>query len=254
MKTLKFLTIIALLSLAVEGMTPAASAAASLPNQMQLSGWPRYSSDVGAAPALHGNTRMTLDFRQLRCDEETDWDQGTDSDEPYVLFLVANLRTGYFLVERTDVFSDVDTGETRTRLGNPRLWGPNDNAAAITNATDMIILATVMENDAAEAGEVVSFIQPILAANMLIYANNGSSHTTIVSNLRRDMDNAIDLAAIASGPTNPDDRLGSTLELVLTHANLDGAAAGGTVDLSLRFRDSGEDATYRVFFRLLRAA
>ena len=228
--------------------------AAFLPNRLQLHAQLGYSNDVVAAPFLHGNTRFTLDFRQLRCDEETDWDQGTNSDEPYILFLVANLRTGYVLVERTEGIDDMDTGETRTPLGSPRLWGPNDNTAAITNATDMIILAAVMENDASEPGEIVSFIQPILAANLLIYINNGSSRATIVTNLRRDMDNAIDLAAVASGPTNPDNRLGSTQELALTHANLDAAAAGGTVDLSLRFRDSGEDATYRVFFRLLRAA
>lgn len=208
---------------------------------------------AGAAPlAHHGNTRFTLDFRQLRCDEETDVDQGTNSDEPYVVFLTINRITGSFQVERTRVFDDVDTGETRTRLGSPRLWGPNDTGAAITNASDMIILAAVMENDASEASEIVTLIRPILFGNYMTYVNSRLTRATIVSNLLRDMDNALDVAAFSSGPTNPDDRLGHSQELVLSHTNLDNAAAGQTVDLSLRFRDSGADSTYRVFFRLLR--
>lgn len=206
-----------------------------------------------APPAHHGNTRFTLDFRQLRCDEETDWDQGTNSDEPYVVFLTINRNTGSFQLERTRVFDDVDTGETRTRLGSPRLWGPNDTGASITNASDMIILAAVMENDSSEASEVVTLARPILFGNYMTYVSSRLPRAAIVSNLLRDMDNALDVAAVSSGPTNPDDRLGHTQEVVLSHTNLETAAAGQTVELSLRFRDSGADATYRVYLRLLRA-
>jgi hypothetical protein len=211
-----------------------------------------HSQVVSAAPtSAHGNTRFTLDFRQLRCREETDWDQGTASDEPYVLFFVTNTATGQADVLRTEVFSGVDTGETRTRLGQPRLWGLNNNAASpLPNASNIIVLAAVMENDASEAGEIVTGIRPILGANLLMYVRNGFTRATIVSNLRSDMDNAIDMMAVASGVSNPDDRIGRTQELLLTHTNLNDAAAGRAVDLSIQFRDSGEDATYIVSFRL----
>ncbi|MFN8494212.1 MAG: hypothetical protein U0350_41825 [Caldilineaceae bacterium] len=210
-----------------------------------------FAHPAEAAPvASHGNTNFTLDFLQLRCVEETDWDQGTASDEPYVIFFVANMSTLNGLVKRTEVFKDVDTGNTRTREGQPRLWGLNNTAAAITNASDLIILAAVMENDASEASEIVTTIQPILLANLVAYRRAGLSRATIVSNLRRDMNNAIDIAAVASGVTNPDDRLGDTQELALTHTNLNTAASGQVVDFTLRFRDSGEDATYTVVFRL----
>lgn len=213
---------------------------------------PLFAAPLDGTMANHGATRFTIDFYRLKCVEETDWDQGTNSDEPYAVFFWGNTRTLQSNVEATAVFGDVDSGETRTRLGSPRLWGPNDAAAGITNASEMIVLGAVMENDASSAAQIVTMLRPILAANLLIYVRNGLDRATIVSNLRRDMNNALDTAAQATGITNPDDRLGGALEFTFSHANLDTAAGGTAVDRSVRFRDNGEDATYDVIIRLSR--
>ncbi len=56
------------------------------------------------------------------------------------------------------------------------------------------MLAAGMENDASEAGEIVTALQPIMLTNLLAYVQAGLTSVTIVGNLRREMDNAIHTA------------------------------------------------------------
>ncbi len=216
-----------------------------------------------SAVAHQADTRFKLDFYELKCLEETDLDgngavdAGTSHDEPYVIFFVSNLRQpgNLFLTgsaSRTAVFGNVDTGDVRRDAANPRLWGFNGTAAPVVNASDLIVLAAVIEHDSSSADAIVAAVQSVLVENLNAYVAQGNSRATIVEKLIRDMNAAIDTEALATANhiTNPDDRLGGAKEPHLTHGNLDSAAAGSTVYLSLEFRDSAEDATYRVKVRL----
>jgi hypothetical protein len=203
------------------------------------------------AQAHHANTLFRITFDQLHVDEETDWDGGTAHDEAYAVFFVADL--GGFpapaMAFRTEVFDNLDSGERRNRV-EPRLWGLAGADARVANADNVLILAAVMEHDESTAGDVRTAVQLALPALLLGYQNAGLSRATIVENLRRDMDAVLDNAAFVSGPANPDDRIGRTLELRFDHADLDAAAGGIAVTRSARFRDGGEDATYHVRIRL----
>ncbi|MFN8557233.1 MAG: hypothetical protein U0531_07755 [Dehalococcoidia bacterium] len=197
--------------------------------------------------AAHGNTPLKVRFHQVHAVEESD---GLGSDEIYVVFFIADL-SGLVPVGRTvrtEIFQDMDTGERRTRTV-PHLWG-GAAGAPLPNADNLIILGAVMENDGSDAGEVVVTVQGLMIANLIGAVAPGRTRADIVADLRTAMNNALDVAAFASAPLNPDDRLGGATEFRLTHANLDSAAAGVPVELTQRFRDNGEDATYRVTIRI----
>lgn len=77
--------------------------------------WP----DVGAI-ALND---VAVHYTGLICFGETDWDQSSDSDEPYVILGMVyplNLQSGFAKGEsstmRSGVYSDVDSGESRPDL------------------------------------------------------------------------------------------------------------------------------------------
>jgi hypothetical protein len=203
------------------------------------------------AQAHQANTLFRITFDQLHCEEETDWDGGSIHDEAYVVFFIADL-SGFpapAMAVRTDVFTDLDTGDRRNR-SEPRLWGLAGADTRIGNADNVLILAAVMEHDDSTAGDVRTAVQLAMPALLLGYQNAGLSRATIVDNLRRDMDALLDNAAFVSGPANPDDRIGRTMEFRFSHDDLTTAEAGNAVTRSVRYRDGGEDATYNVRIRL----
>src|SRR4029077_13245164 len=63
-----------------------------------------------AAPV---NTPLTISFFYLKCNEDTDeW----NDDEPYVVFFVANLKSGVLATtdaKRSTLFGGVDAGDVR---------------------------------------------------------------------------------------------------------------------------------------------
>ena len=76
------------------------------------------SADAAAA-ALY-----TLSYVGLYCSEESSWDQGSNSDEPYVSFNMYD-DSNRSWARRTVVYSDVDRKETRGPNPNPMvLFGP----------------------------------------------------------------------------------------------------------------------------------
>jgi len=190
-----------------------------------------------------------VEFNRLQCVEETDWDGGSDSDEPYVVFAVARVNglASSVIVQKSSVFSDVDTGETRGEIRT--LWGLNGTAQPI-NLGQLVILAQVMEHDSSSPTQVVSLVQATMTANLMAYVTGGLSFAQIRSNLARDLHNLCGTAASATGFGNPDDRLDGAHEMVWTAADLVTAAGGSPVERELRFRDSGQDATYDVRFKL----
>jgi hypothetical protein len=202
---------------------------------------------AAASPAAAQN--FFIEFNRLQCVEETDWDGGTASDEPYVIFAVVRVSgiSSSVIVSKSSVFSGVDTGETRGEVRT--LWGFDGTAQPI-NLGQLIVLAEVMENDGSSAAEVRTTVQAGMTANLFAYVAAGLTFAQIRANLARDLHNLCGTAAMASAPGNPDDRIASAREMVWTADDLATAAGGTPVERELRFRDSGQDATYDLRFKL----
>jgi uncharacterized protein with LGFP repeats len=75
-------------------------------------------------------------YNGLFCPEESDWDQGTNSDEPYVVIGIVS-PTGTTTTMRTDPYSDVDSGETR----------PDSIELYRGKPIGLVLNVLVMEND-----------------------------------------------------------------------------------------------------------
>jgi len=205
-----------------------------------------------AAPV---NTPLTISFFQLRCIDDT---SEANSDEPYVVFFVANLKSGLVATtdaKRSTLFGDVGAGDERVELTvdwskkpafNPHpvmLWGIKGQPAPLLDPNDIIILAAVMENDSSSPDAVVSAVDSVLAAKLQAYRVNGFSRAKIVEKLITDMNGAID-AAIVTGVIDKDERLGPAKEFQLTAQDLEQARSGATVFKNRAFY--GDDAIYKV--------
>jgi hypothetical protein len=205
-----------------------------------------------AAPV---NTPLTISFFYLKCNEDTDeW----NDDEPYVVFFVANLKSGVLATtdaKRSTLFGGVDAGDVRLEQTvdfskNPpislhpvMLWGTKGKPAPIANPNDIIILAAVIENDSSSPDSVVSAVDTSLAAKLQVYRANGFSRAKIVEKLITDMNGAID-AAFLTGVPDKDERIGTAKEIQLTSENLENARNGSTVFKYRQFY--GDDASYKV--------
>jgi hypothetical protein len=210
---------------------------------------------VPSATAAPVNTPLTVSFYKLRCVDDT---SEANDDEPYVVFFVANLKSGPLATtdaKRSTLFGDVDAGEDRLEATldyskNPiisvhpvMLWGIKGKPAPIINPNDIIILAAVIENDSSSPDSVVSAVDTALAAKLQIYRANGFSRAKIVEKLITDMNGAID-AAFLTGGLDKDERLGTAKEFQLTSQDLEQARNGSTVFRTRAFY--GDDAIYKV--------
>jgi hypothetical protein len=68
-----------------------------------------YWPDTGAIELAN----VTVRYKGLICFGETDWDQGSSSDEPYLIFGVVPVETEKPSAPRTRIYEDVDGGDTR---------------------------------------------------------------------------------------------------------------------------------------------
>lgn len=208
-----------------------------------------------ASHAAPVNTPLTISFFQLRCIDDT---VEANADEPYVVFFVANLKSGIVAAtdaKRSTLFGDVGAGDERVELTidwsktpafNPHpvmLWGIKGKPAPILDPNEIIILAAVMENDSSSPDSVVSAVDSILAAKLQVYRANGFSRAKIVEKLITDMNGAID-AAVITGVIDRDERLGPAKEFQLTSQDLEQARNGSTVFKNRAFY--GDDAIYKV--------
>jgi hypothetical protein len=92
-----------------------------------------------------GYDRHLVQVRYLgfHCDEESDWDQSTGSDEPY--FIVSVLGANKAVTKRFGPYEDVDTGTAKTELNDVTtvsLDVPADNVTA-----PIYLAAAAMEHD-----------------------------------------------------------------------------------------------------------
>ena len=194
---------------------------------------------------------FSLSFSALACLRETGslaWDaleavQGmVASDEPYVLIFVVNLwYPSNGKVFRSNVFSDVDTGERRFQT--IPLWG-----GALPDPSDLVVLVQVMEHDQTDVNRLTQSLEP-LKTYAAPYVQLGWGRDAIADKLRQQMGRLVDNGTIYGGP-NRDDRVGGVQELRITSANTASAAAGTIVETVVEGNGSG--GLYRAHFELRR--
>ena len=185
---------------------------------------------------------IEISFRKLHCTET----QGEgSSDEPYVIFFIADLGSGPLtkaITRCSGKFGDVDDDETHTRRRALPLWGIDGAPAPIKNPDDVLILVGLMENDDSTMKAVVNAVQASLSVSVNQLRIDGLSRADLVKKLIQSMNGALDLGA-ASGGINMDERLGSVQEFRLCTEFLNDVRSGKQVHESLHFN---KDGRYRV--------
>jgi len=231
---------------------------------MLIAAAPREAAAQGVNPALQGTVGgpggvlappprpplhpwvtapYTLNFTRLECVRES---YGQGSDEPYVLFMVANIESKSVDIIRTSVFSDVDTGENRYQT-IPLWGGPMPSG----NPDNLVVLAQVMEHDLSNVAQIGVDLSWWLKGSQ--YLQPGLSRRVIVNGLKTAMYDSIGASTIPIGAfANEDDRVGKPQEVRITHADM-AAAYGGLPVLKVTNADGGEsDGRYRSYFELRR--
>jgi hypothetical protein len=148
------------------------------------------------------------------------------ADEPYVVFWVGRAQsaldaTGSY-ADRTPVLENVNTGDT-VFVAGPNVYGPDP----IASPTDLIILATALENDNSSPDAVVTAVQAGMLPSLVSGLQNKLSRSDLVSKLESNMNGAIDIG-VASGGINMDES-SLTQEYALTQKMLNNARAGAIV-------------------------
>jgi hypothetical protein len=121
------------------------------------------NDDVGPVivPPASPLDRFTLSFTGLYCQQESDWDEFTDSDEAYAVTTVLEVVNGANVVRAEKhpynqlEYGDIDTGEWRT--------GP---VAACWSGTakEISLITTVMERDQGDPNKYKDEIEVIVSA------------------------------------------------------------------------------------------
>jgi hypothetical protein len=200
------------------------------------------------------NDLFRIAFTGMRCKEQTD--DGGNSDEPYAVFLSADLQAPVpkMAMFRTRVFQDVDDQENRKQ--NIRIWGVNQEAQRITDPSKVILLAAVMENDDCQPDQVMTLARAFMLGNLLAFASAGYTRSEMVSKLISAFNQALDIGK-KLGIWNYDGRLGTAKELSITTADLQ-SARKCNVDKHLNFDDRGGnddlDGRYRLDFAIAAGA
>jgi hypothetical protein len=196
------------------------------------------------AAAQSLETQLRLNFTKLHCVVSTGDNFGLGSDEPYVVFWVADIQGTRAIGKafRTRVFQGVDSGETRSET--VALWHPLGGVVSIPNRDDIILLVALMEEDDSRATAVRDKVNNDLNARLAAYKGAGLSHAAMAANLKLDMENAIN--AVRRG----DIRIGPVTEIRPSNADLQDARRGRTVTLEQSF--AGRTTVYILTFQLSR--
>ena len=205
--------------------------------------WP----DLGAID-LRG---VIVHYTGLHCFGETDWDQGSDADEPYVIVSVTTPQVAATF--RTQIYDDVDSGESRPDLieiyrGPP--YGIN-------------IGSVVMENDFGDPDKYKDEIQKVvmgvhtagtLALGLIpvvgpvIAAIAGPSLGALMPSIG---------GAISDWMNFGDDRIGSSTitisarQMVVLAARTENSNFGGIGFKAESTLVSGSGASYKAYFGII---
>jgi len=202
----------------------------------------------GKAVAQATDTPLRAYFTKLTCLEQSDdntW-PNPDHDEPYLVIYAADLRgsLGSGKAITSQIFSDVDKGEDR--YDSLLIWPLfSISSSPIGSDDDYIFLAALMESDDyRNASAVHDKVYQTLEPKLRVYKAAGVSRAKMVSDLRADMDLAIEASR------GGDDRIGPVFEILWGTEWLPVARSGQTVTRSAILL--GSDSKYSLEFQLRR--
>lgn len=201
---------------------------------------------------------------KLKCQEEMDWDRGSNSDEPYVIVTGFSTRRmpNAWSTGRPTVFGDVDSGEERTIPSTQNLVFEGevypDEVIGLT--------AVLMENDG-WTGSTIAGAASDMAGSIAGLVSEGVAETMpgLLGDIAEAMGALADfLVDILTAPIRliayiidaisgaPDDRIGSPKTITFTYDQLKDLA--GTIEgpwyspARITFRGGG--ATYHLYYQI----
>jgi hypothetical protein len=120
--------------------------------------------------SLTGGLNMSLTVRlsTIKCIREIN--EGSASEEPYVLVTAVQLRNtlpGLPSVQNVRVFrygvwEDFDEGEVKDNSGPP-FWGLNSTPEDITDLSEVSFIISLMENDNADPNQYQTLLETVAA-------------------------------------------------------------------------------------------
>jgi hypothetical protein len=207
-----------------------------------------------AAQTTNPNTELRMDLSKLYCYRE-DGDGLFDlHDEPYLVMFAADLSgpVPRALTLRSQIWQNVDGGETHHATQSMQVWDFDRTGSPILDPNKLIFLGAMMECDGPQPGyfgeyadAVVYRVQSDLLPKLFAYHASGLSRDTMVKNLSKDMDIAINAAR------SKDDRIGGAVELRLTMDDVLRARTGPWVPVTKTIRyGTGSTGLYYLTFVL----
>jgi hypothetical protein len=174
------------------------------------------------------------------------------SDEVYVIVLAVDLAATPPNARAilTGAWGNVDTGESHPAIQFPAntteevfdnmaklgvvvarpFWGLNGRPSVIKHQNDVLFLVACMEHDNGKPEAARVLVQSVATATLA--ASLGLPRSTIVQNLRRDIDSAL---KTPTGFPDADNQIGITKELRLTPTHVVNAVLPNSFEESLYF-------------------
>ncbi len=165
-------------------------------------------------PPAWASHSFELTYTGLDAIEESgpDW---WGSDEPYVVWIIANLVEQRYELRRTQIYGDVDTGESRHERTS--LWGPAPLPGG--DPDNLLILVQVMEHDGSNVDDLLRDVEIELNTYCCPWRQGRAA---VLETMQFRAGNAFGGAIL-------DDPIGGLQELPLTLVDLVAADAGLTV-------------------------
>lgn len=214
-------------------------------------------------------TAIKLSVHGIQCFEQEDtnvWLWDVEDDEPYVLVFSLNVpmieaslsppRLDISLprpkVTKVGPWEDIDDDEITHLAPTNVIWDANNGL--ITSPNDAFFIVALVENDNSDPEVVRTVTEDLMFGELIKHATSASNRTDFARRLTDAMSGNVGIATTMIGSgfvVDPDDRIGPAQELRLMQSDLNRVFSGGMSMLSLYF--AGDDARYRVTFRLSRA-
>ena len=185
-----------------------------------------------------------------------------EDDEPYVLVFSFNIpRLDLSNIEIEALIPDAkvtligpwedvdDDGEFYLAPHNI-LWGLDGNLARIDKPGNARFVVSLVEHDSSHPRTVRNNVETQMKLKMIEHAT-APSRNEFTRRMVDAMSGAVEQATDLAVTIDPDDPIGTAKELRLTQHDLKHAYALGRRYKSLRF--AGDDAIYRVYFKLFTA-
>ena len=195
---------------------------------------------------------LTMRLQSIRCVEEVN--EESAAEEPYILLTVVDFRSTIpgapalpnLWTRRYGVWDHFDGGDVVNDSGPP-FWGQDGNPQNFTNASDVAVIVSLIENDNADPGQYETLVRTVATTAVtgsIGNPNNGARAITVRDALRNAL-NGVDLPIPFA---LDDDHIGTQI-LPIRAADL---IPGGQRDEMLSFRN--RQGSYDLTFRIERSA